>query len=161
MNDFKLRIRIWIWTKSLPGSAALRTDYISLSVVILKRRKIRLREGNAKCCHLKELICKGTLRQEFICLRPRTPYTLYACNVYMYTVQCRRQQNQRSMCEDLLGYSHKQAKQKTEESGLLISRILLQQVWRIYCPQTRTLNITIVRDNSIFFHTWKGGRGES
>ncbi len=30
---------------------------------------------------------------------------------------CRRQQNQRNVCEDLLGYSHKQAKQKTEESG--------------------------------------------
>jgi hypothetical protein len=29
------------------------------------------------------------------------------------------------MCEELIGYSHKQAKQKTEESGLLISRILL------------------------------------
>jgi hypothetical protein len=54
----------------------------------------------------------------------------------------------------LLGYSHKQAKQKTEESGLLISRILLQQVWRIYCPQTRTLNITIVRDNTYLFFPW-------
>jgi hypothetical protein len=24
----------------------------------------------AKCCHLKKLTCKGTLRQLFICLRP-------------------------------------------------------------------------------------------
>jgi hypothetical protein len=32
--------------------------------------KIRLIEGNAKCRHLKKLICKGTLRQVFICLRP-------------------------------------------------------------------------------------------
>ncbi len=33
-----------------------------------------LTEGNAKCCHLKKLTCKGTLRKAFICLRPRTPY---------------------------------------------------------------------------------------
>jgi hypothetical protein len=38
------------------------------------RSKIRLIEGNAKCCHLKKLTYKGTLRQVFICLRPRTPY---------------------------------------------------------------------------------------
>ena len=30
------------------------------------RRKIRLREGNAKYRHLKKLTCKGTLRQVFI-----------------------------------------------------------------------------------------------
>ncbi len=54
-----------------------------------------------------------------------------------------------NVCEDLLGYLHKQAKQKTEESGVLIFRILLQQVWRIYCPQTRTLNITMDRDRVI------------
>jgi hypothetical protein len=29
---------------------------------------------NAKCRHLKKLTCKGTLRQVFICLRPKTPY---------------------------------------------------------------------------------------
>jgi hypothetical protein len=49
------------------------------------RRKIRHVEGNAKCCHLKKLT-KGTLRQVFICLRPRTPYpppyTLYICIQY-------------------------------------------------------------------------------
>jgi hypothetical protein len=39
------------------------------------RRKIRLIEGSAKCRYLKKLICKGTLRQVFIYLRPRTPYT--------------------------------------------------------------------------------------
>jgi hypothetical protein len=38
------------------------------------RRKKRLIEGNAKCSHLKKLTCKGTLRQVFICLWPRTPY---------------------------------------------------------------------------------------
>ncbi len=41
-----------------------------------KRRKIRFREGNAKCRHLKKTDRKGTLRQVFICLRPRTPYPL-------------------------------------------------------------------------------------
>jgi hypothetical protein len=30
------------------------------------RRKIRLKEGNAKCRQLKKLTCKGTLRQVFI-----------------------------------------------------------------------------------------------
>ncbi len=39
-----------------------------------RRRKVRLIEGNAKCCHLKNLTCKATSRQVFICLRPRTPY---------------------------------------------------------------------------------------
>jgi len=36
------------------------------------RRKKRLIEGNAKCSDLKKLIFKWTLRQVFICLRPRT-----------------------------------------------------------------------------------------
>jgi hypothetical protein len=49
------------------------------------RRKIRLIEDIAKCRHLKQLTCKGTLRQMFICKRHRTPnpppppYTLYLC----------------------------------------------------------------------------------
>jgi hypothetical protein len=33
-----------------------------------ERRKIRLKEGNARCRLLKELTCKGTLRQVFIFL---------------------------------------------------------------------------------------------
>jgi hypothetical protein len=33
-----------------------------------KRRKIRLIKVNAKCRHLKKIICKGTLRQVFIML---------------------------------------------------------------------------------------------
>jgi hypothetical protein len=37
------------------------------------RRKIRFIEGNRKCRHLKKLTSNGTLRQVFICLRPRTP----------------------------------------------------------------------------------------
>jgi hypothetical protein len=36
----------------------------------VNHRKIRLIESNAKCCHLKELSCKGTLLEVFICLRP-------------------------------------------------------------------------------------------
>ncbi len=33
----------------------------------------------------KKLTCKGTLGQVFICLRPRTPYTLYVYTVYLFT----------------------------------------------------------------------------
>jgi hypothetical protein len=36
----------------------------------VNRRQIRLIESNAKCRHLKKFICKGTLRQVFICQRP-------------------------------------------------------------------------------------------
>jgi hypothetical protein len=34
--------------------------------------------------HLQKLTCKGTLRQVFICLRPRTPYPL-VYTVYLFT----------------------------------------------------------------------------
>jgi hypothetical protein len=54
----------------------------------IPRRKIRL-IGNAKCRHLKELICKGTLRQVFIYLMPRIPFppldTVYVYTVYLFT----------------------------------------------------------------------------
>ncbi len=49
------------------------------------RRKISCIEGNAKCCHL--ITCKWTLRQLFICLRPRTLYPpdkLYTCIQYTH-----------------------------------------------------------------------------
>jgi hypothetical protein len=52
------------------------------------RKKIRLIEGNAKCLHIKKLTSNGTLRQVFICLRPRPhipPYTLYTCIQYTYS----------------------------------------------------------------------------
>jgi hypothetical protein len=49
-------------------------------------------EGNAKCRHLKIDLYEGTLRQVFICLRPRTPqppppplYTVYVFTVYLFT----------------------------------------------------------------------------
>jgi hypothetical protein len=39
------------------------------------RRKIRLIESNAKMFSSKKLTSNGTLRQVFICLKPRTLYT--------------------------------------------------------------------------------------
>ncbi len=64
-------------------------------MVSVFRRKIRLIEGNEKCRQLKKLTCKGTLRQVFIGLRPRTPYppplplctlyTLYVHTLYLFT----------------------------------------------------------------------------
>jgi hypothetical protein len=51
----------------------------------------RLREGNAKCRHLKKLTFKRTLWQVFIFLRPRIPHshTLTHCILVriLYTVQ--------------------------------------------------------------------------
>ncbi len=63
---------------------------VNVTAYALWRRKIRLIEGNAKRCHLTKLTCNGTLRQMFICLRPRTPYpippyTLYVCIQYTYS----------------------------------------------------------------------------
>ncbi len=60
----------------------------------MNRRKIRLIEGNSKCRHLKNLTCKWTLRQVFICLRTGTPWPsppfLAHCRVYVSTVLWRR-----------------------------------------------------------------------
>jgi hypothetical protein len=61
-----------------------------------KRREIRLLEGNAKRSFFYKLTCKGTLRQVFICLMPKTqypppPYTQYTCTqcaVLIHTVCC-------------------------------------------------------------------------
>ncbi len=51
--------------------------------------KIRLIAGYEKCRHLKKLTRNGTLRQVFICLRPRTHppphHTLYTCIHYTYS----------------------------------------------------------------------------
>ncbi len=55
----------------------------------LKRRKIKLIEDSAKCRHQRKFNWEATLRQVFICLRPRTPpnppYTLYTCVQYTYS----------------------------------------------------------------------------
>ncbi len=59
-------------------NAALRSGAATLpragSQLRLTRRKIRLREGNAKCRHLKKITCKETLQQVFISLWPKTLY---------------------------------------------------------------------------------------
>ncbi len=39
----------------------------------VRRRKIRLMEGNAKCGHPQKFTCTGTLQQVFICLRAQKP----------------------------------------------------------------------------------------
>ncbi len=55
--------------------------------VALSCRKIRLIEGNAKCRHLKQWTYKGTLRQVFVCPRPRTSYHPPSLHtVYVYIV---------------------------------------------------------------------------
>jgi hypothetical protein len=50
-------------------------------------KKIRFIEGNAKCRHQKKFPCKGTLRQVFICLRPRTPYIYTSIPLPLHTVR--------------------------------------------------------------------------
>ncbi len=56
-----------------------------------KIRRIRRKEFNAKCRHLKKLTCIETLRQMYICLsvwgsKPHNPpYTLYTCTQYTYS----------------------------------------------------------------------------
>ncbi len=45
------------------------------------RRKIRIIEVNAKCCHLKKLTCKGTLRQVFIIVY-RLVFSTQLCDLY-------------------------------------------------------------------------------
>ncbi len=75
---------------TLCTDAALGTGTVnnnkSWPVVCMDRRKSKLIEGNAKCRHPKKLTCKGTLRQVFICLRPRTPHQPPPLHtVYVYT----------------------------------------------------------------------------
>jgi hypothetical protein len=50
------------------------------------RRKIRLIEDNAKCHHLKKLSYKGTLRQVFLCLRPRTQSPPFTHCIRVYNI---------------------------------------------------------------------------
>jgi hypothetical protein len=52
-----------------------------------KNGELRLIKGNAKCRHLTKFTCKGTLRQVFICLRPRTPYPPYTLCIRVYSIR--------------------------------------------------------------------------
>jgi hypothetical protein len=63
-------------------------DFTLLRLETPERRKVRVIEDNGTCRHLKNLICKGTLRQVFICLPPRTPYPSAPYTLYrtVYTV---------------------------------------------------------------------------
>ncbi len=54
--------------------AGTKQTPLNLLYFCSRRRKKNIIEGNANVCHLNKLTCKGTLRQVFICLRPRTPY---------------------------------------------------------------------------------------
>jgi hypothetical protein len=57
----------------------------NLTVYEYDRSKIRLIEDNAKCRHLKKMTCKETLRQVFICLRPKTTYPPTHC-ILVYSI---------------------------------------------------------------------------
>ncbi len=50
--------------------------------VCFGRSKIRLIEVNSKCCHLKKMTWKRTLRHMLFCMRPRTLYTVHCICVY-------------------------------------------------------------------------------
>ncbi len=68
----------------LKSAAELLRLYKYVKTNSLFRRNIWFIDGNAKCHQLEKLTCKVTLRQVFICLRPRisypTPlYTLHTC----------------------------------------------------------------------------------
>ncbi len=76
----------------LPGFAGadqyLTTFFNIIIKICIRPKKIRLIESNSKCRHPKNLTCKGTLRQVFICLRPRTQYRslhIRAYNILIHT----------------------------------------------------------------------------
>ncbi len=88
----------WRQTKEGTDEAILmkKNSGVNIKVHLIKRsfhhiwnrRQIRLIEGNAECHKNKRLTWKGTLRQMFICLRPRIPYpphTLYTCIQHTYS----------------------------------------------------------------------------
>ncbi len=58
---------------------------ITIMIVPIGCRKIKLIEGSAKCHHLNKFTCKGTLRQVFICLWPKTPGTPYLVYILIHT----------------------------------------------------------------------------
>ncbi len=78
--SLKLLFFLLLKCKAVQGenvTSYCRTDLIrrAESIISTERRKIRLIEGNEKCCDPKKFTCKETLRQEFICLRSRTSST--------------------------------------------------------------------------------------
>jgi hypothetical protein len=66
INIWKYGLRLHRLTESIPG--LLKS--LMIQPLEQERRKIRLIESNAKCRYLKKVICKGTLPQAFICMRP-------------------------------------------------------------------------------------------
>ncbi len=59
------------------------------------------------------------------------------------------------MCEDLLGYSHKQAKQKTEESGGGIHRQIVTQKTKSFALTYSQSRICLVFCPTLgFLNTW-------
>jgi hypothetical protein len=85
----------WCTSKENPERLHVRSSLqvLFLVMVSLCRRKIILRECNAKCRYLKKLTCKGTLRQVFYLseapyasLTPYSPlHTVYLYTVYLFT----------------------------------------------------------------------------
>ncbi len=81
-----------LFSMRLPLKCGRKTDDICVSLldylwptIALSCRKKRLIERNGKFLHLKQWTCKGTLRQVFVCLRPRTSYhppSLHTVDVY-------------------------------------------------------------------------------
>jgi hypothetical protein len=75
VNIFLLMPNNFRWKTLIhPCEGTLMRKVFRTEDATYSRGKIRLIEGNAKCRHLKKLAFKGTLRQVFVCLRPRTQY---------------------------------------------------------------------------------------
>ncbi len=85
-------LEFWLWTIV----TGLQVTYIlsNCSNIVnmgLWRGLVNYVDTKAKCRHLKKFTCEGTLRQVFICLRPRTTYPpLHSVYVYYtYSLQGR------------------------------------------------------------------------
>ncbi len=72
------------------GTENVPTAVKRVSFYTVLRRQIRLIESNAKSRYLRQLTCKGTLRQVFylseVLSPPMTPYYPPLHTVYVYTV---------------------------------------------------------------------------
>ncbi len=71
---------LWIsWRVEAGGLLSRQHKAWSSSLFLFQGTKtlqhglIDYKDTKANCGHLKKFICKGTLRQVFICVRPRTP----------------------------------------------------------------------------------------